>query len=69
MTIYGLCIESGAGIISVCPYTSIVLPRVYPKLLGEKVAKPDAVRFGVLPCLRRPAVESVKDEYSKFTAS
>lgn len=65
MAIYVLCIERGAGIISICPYASIVLPRVNFQLIGKEVAKPDTVRFGVLPCLCRPAIESMKDEDSR----
>jgi hypothetical protein len=32
------------------------------QLIGEKVAKPDAVRSRVLPCFCWAAIESMKDE-------
>jgi hypothetical protein len=66
MAVYALCVESKIGIISVCPYASIVLPRVYSKLIGEEVSKPDALCFGVLPRLRRSTAEAVKDDHSNL---
>jgi hypothetical protein len=62
-------LEDDVSRIPIGPDSGVGTTRLVLELIGQKVAEPDAIRFGMLPRLGGAAIESMKNKNPKETTS